>query len=224
MRWPARRYHMLICSLPPLPTRFDGGRLPITPERLQDRLRMLHPDDAREISALEEILEWGARYAETTDAEVARRYRELMGRLRDPLVRRTAAAVVDSRMIVAALRHRRRGLGPPKVWIGQWAEHIRRHFAEPGFRLEHAYPRLERMRQALEEGDALGVHRIILEGTWAWLRRRTDEHHFDFGAVVLYVARWEIIHHWQQLEAERGRAVFETLVTEALGEHAHVYA
>jgi hypothetical protein len=224
MRWPWRRYHMLICSLPALPTRFDAGRLPITPERLQQRLRMLDPDDAREIRSLTEILEWGERFAETSDAEVVRRYRQLMGQLRDPLVRATAAAAVDARMIVTALRQRRRGLGPPQVWIGQWSEHIRRHFADPNFRLAHAYPRLEQLRRLLEEGDALGFHRAMLGATWAWLRKRSDDHHFDFGAVVLYVARWEIIHHWQQLEAERGRAVFETLVTEALGDHADVYA
>jgi hypothetical protein len=215
---------MLICSLPPLPTRFDAERLPITPERLRDRLRMLDPDDAREIRSMSEMLQWSERFAETTDAEVARRYRELMGRLQDRLVRKLAAAIVDTRMIVTALRLRRRGLGPPTVGIGQWFEHIRRHFHEPNLGLSPAFPRLDELRRLLEEGDALGFHRAMVEAAWAYLRRRADEHYFDFGAVALYVARWEIIHHWQQLEAGRGRAVFETLVTEALGEHADVYA
>lgn len=224
MRWPGRRYYMLVCSLPALPVRFDGERLPISPERLRERLRLLHPDDAREIEALRDVLEWNEGFAETTDGEVVRHYRERMARIHDPLLARIAATAVDTRMIGAALRHRRRGLGPPQVWMGQWSDHLRRHFAEPGFRLAHAYPRLERLRQLLEEGDALGFHRLLLEGTWAWLRRQADEHFFDLGAVALWVARWNIIHHWQQLEAERGRAVFETLVTEALGEHADVYA
>jgi hypothetical protein len=42
--------------------------------------------------------------------------------------------------------------------------------------------------------------------------------------VVLYVARWDIIRQWQDLQAERGRPIFEALVKEALGEYANVYA
>jgi hypothetical protein len=215
---------MLICSLPALPVRFDVGRLPISPERLQGRLRLLGEDDAREIEALLEILEWSERFAETTDAEVAARYAELMAHLRDPLCRRVAAAVVDSRMIVAALRRRRRGLPAPAVGIGGWSDHIRRHYREPGLRLTHAFPRVGALERLQESEDALGFHRELLEAAWTYLTRQTGDHGFDFGAVALYVARWAIIHHWQQLEAGRGRAIFETLVTEALGHHADIEA
>src|SRR5262249_32033256 len=45
-------------------------------------------------------------------------------------------------------------------------------------------------------------------------------YYFSYEAVVLYIARWDIIRHWQQLQAERGRVVFEALVTEPLGEYA----
>jgi hypothetical protein len=215
---------MLICSLPALPVRFDAERLPISPERLQDRLRLLEPADAAEIHHLLEILAWSEQYAETTDAAVAERYAELMRRLTNPLVREAAAAAVDARMIVTALRRRRRGLGPPPVGIGRWATHIRQHFADPDLRLGHAFPRLDELRRLLEEGDALGFHRGLLGATWDHLRRRADEHHFSFEAVALYVARWELMQHWQQLEAGRGRAIFEALVTEALGTHADIYA
>jgi hypothetical protein len=51
-----------------------------------------------------------------------------------------------------------------------------------------------------------------------------DYDSFSFEAVVLYIARWDIIRHWQQLQAERGRGVFETLVTEAMGEYAKLYS
>jgi Protein of unknown function (DUF2764) len=224
MSWRSSRYHMLICSLPALPTRFDAERLPISPERLQDRLRMLEPADAQEIRSLLEVLAWSERFAETTDAAVVERYGELMRRLERPLVREVAATAVDARMIVTALRRRRQGLGPPTVGMGQWFAHLRRHFADADFKLAHAFPRLPELRRLLEEGDALGFHRGLLAATWAYLRKRADEHHFTFEAVALYVARWELMHHWQQLEAGRGRAIFEALVAEALGEHAYIYA
>ncbi len=218
------RYHMLVCSLPALPPRFDAGPPPISEERLRRRLRMLEPEDQQEIRDLLAILAWNERFAETTDEAVAERYAELMGRLRRPLVREAAAAAVDARMIVTALRHRRLGRGPPPIWIGQWSEHVRRHFNEPDFRLAHAFPRLPELRRLLEGGDALGFHRALLGATWQWLRKRAADHLFSFEAVALYVARWGLMQHWQQMEAERGRAIFETLVAEALGRHADACA
>jgi hypothetical protein len=218
------RYHMLICSLPALPTRFDAEGLPISRERLQERLRMLDPDDAQEVQHLIEVLVWSTRFAETTDTQVVRRYAELMRRIRHPLVREAAATAVDARMIVTALRRRKRGLGPPPIGMGRWFDHIYHHFDEPDFRLEHLFPRLPEVRRLLDEGDSLGVHRALVDAIWTQLRRRADEYLFTFEAVALYVTRWELMNHWQQLEAGRGRAIFETLVTEALGEHANVYA
>jgi hypothetical protein len=64
----------------------------------------------------------------------------------------------------------------------------------------------------------------MLGETWTYVRRRMQDYDlFSFEAVVLYIARWDIIRHWQQLQAERGRAVFEELVTEAMGEYTKLY-
>jgi hypothetical protein len=224
IRWRSRRYYQLVCSLPALPKRFDAGKLPISPERLQSRLKMLHPDDAREIQHLRDILAWSEKFAETSDAIVVKRYRELMGRFKEPLAREVAATAVDARMIVNALRRRRRKLGPPEIGMGQWYHHVRRHFDEPDFRLGHVFPRLPELRRLLEEGDAIGFQRGLIDATWAWLRKRASERLFSFEAVVLYVARWELMHYWQRMEAERGRAIFESLVAEALGKYEHAYA
>ena len=224
IHWRSRRYYQLICSLPALPTQFDAGKLPISRERLQNRLRMLHPDDAQEIRSFLDILAWREKFADTTDAMVVEKYGELMRRIRYPLTREAAHATVDARMIVNALRRRRRRLGPPSIGIGQWYDHVRRHFEEPDFRLAHAFPNLPELRRLLEEGNAIGFQRGLLAATWDWLKKRANEYHFSFEAVVLYVARWELIHYWQQMEAERGRAIFESLVAEALGKHADAYA
>ena len=62
-----------------------------------------------------------------------------------------------------------------------------------------------------------------LGATWTYLKKRAEDYYFSFEAVVLYIARWDMIRHWQQLQAERGRAIFETLVTEALGAYANIY-
>jgi hypothetical protein len=148
-----------------------------------------------------------------------------MQEITNPLVRDVLVAGMNVRIIVAALRRRRRGLGPPAVGFGQWYEHIRRHFSEPDFRLGHVFPWLVPFDQLLEHGDVLTLYRRILRETWEYLRKRAQDYDsFSFEAVVLYIARWDIIRHWQQLQTERGRAAFESLVTEAMGEYAELYS
>ena len=217
-------YYMLICSLPALPPRFDVDRLPITLERLQARLRMLEPEDAQTISRMLDVLAWSRQVAEATDAAVVKRYGEIMQELTNPLVLEVFAADMEVRMIVAALRRRRQGLGPPTVGFGQRFEHIRRHFNQPDFRLGHMFPWILPFAHMLEQGDVLNLYRRVLGETWAYMKKRAEDYDFSFEAVVLYIARWDIIRHWQQLQAERGRAVFEALVTEALGEYAKLYS
>ena len=116
-------YYMLICSLSALPPRFDVDRLPITLERLQARLRVLEPEDAQEISRMLDILAWSRQGAEATDTAVVQRYGALMQEVTNPLVREVFAADMDVRMIVAALRRRRHGLGPPTVGVGPVVRH-----------------------------------------------------------------------------------------------------
>lgn len=217
-------YYMLLSSLPALPPRFDAGRLPITLERLQGRLRMLEPGDSQEISGMLEILGWSRQYAEQGDGLVVKRYGELMQEVHHPLVREVLATGMDVRMIVAALRRRRAGLGPPDTGFGQAFDQIRSHFLQPDLGLGHVFPWILPFDQLLEQRNSLNLYRHILQATWSYLRKRSDDYYFNFEAVVLYIARWDIIRHWQQLQAERGREVFEALVTEVIGEHAKLYS
>lgn len=218
-------YYMLISSLPALPTRFDVDRLPMTLERLHARLRMLEPEDAEEINRMLAVLRWMSQFVEARDTAVVRRYGELMQEITNPLVRGVLAAGMDMRMIFSALRRRRHGLGPPTVGFGRWFEHIRRHFNEPDFGLGRVLPWLIPFNQLLEQGDVLTLYRRLLGEEWAYMRKRAQDYDtFSFEAVVLYVARWDIMRRWQQLQPERGRAVFETLVTEAMGEYSELHS
>jgi Protein of unknown function (DUF2764) len=218
-------YHMLISSLPVLPPRFDVERLPITLERLQGRLRMLEPEDAEEIERMLAVLRWGNQFEEPSDVAVVQRFDVLMQDITNPLVRDILAYGMDVRMIAVALRSRRRGLGPPTVGIGQWFDHIRRHFDQPDFKLGQVFPWIPEAERLLAQGDLLNLYRsYVLGATWTYLKKRAEDYYFSFEAVVLYIARWDIMRRWQQLQAERGREMFETLVTEALGEYANIYS
>ncbi len=220
----SNRYYMLISSLPPLPPDFKVDRLPISAERLRARLRMLEPEDAREMDRLEDFLKWSRQFEEPNDAAVVKRYEALMQGVRTPLIQEVLTAMMDVRMITTALRRRRFGLGPPPIGIGRWFVHIRRHFNQPDFRLGRVFPGIPGFGPMIEQGDVLNVYRGMMGATWAYFKKRADDYYFSFEAVVLYVARWNIIRLWQGLKAERGRAIFENLIKEALGEHANIYS
>jgi hypothetical protein len=167
------------------------------------------------------FLEWSPQSPATADAAIVRRYEELLHTLRSPLSRTVLKANMNMRMVMAALRRRRHGLGPPPVGIGQWFGQIRRHFQQPDFALGHVLPWLVPFDQLLEHDDVLTLYQRLLGETWSFLRRlEQDCDMFSFEAVVLYIARWDIMRRWQELEPERGRKIFEALVTEAIGEHA----
>jgi len=215
---------MLVSSLPALPPRFDVDRLPITFERLQGRLRMLEPEDAEEIERMLAVLRWGRQFEEPSDIAVVQRYDALMHDITHPLVRDILVYGMDARMIAVALRCRRRGLALPTVGVGQWFDHIRHNFNQSDFKLGQVFPWIPEAERLLAQGDLLSLYRqYVLGATWTYLKKRAEDYYFSFEAVVLYIARWDIIRHWQQLQAERGRAMFETLVTEALGEYANIY-
>jgi hypothetical protein len=215
---------MLISSLPALPTRFEVDRLPITLERLQNRLRMLEPLDADEIDRMLQVLRWSRQFEEANDAAVVKRYAALMQTITNPCVRELLTIGADVRMITVALRSRHRGLGPPEIGIGRWVQHIRRHINQPDFGLGHLFPRIEEYGRLIEQGDMLNLNRLLLDSTWTYFSRCANDYHFSFEAVVLYVLRWNIIRQWQELNVERGRPIFETLVREALGEYVNFYA
>lgn len=223
MRLRSNRYYMLVASLPHLPTRLVRRRLPISLEHLQDRLRMLEPEDTREIEHMMEVLRWSRQFAEPTDEAVVRRYDELMRAITNPLVSEVLIVLMDIRMITTAVRHRRLGLGPPAVGIGRWFDQIRRKFHQPDFGLGRVFPRLAQIALRIEQGDVLSVYQTLLDATWSYLTRRADDFDFSFEAVVLYVVRWNLLAQFQQMQAERGRPIFEALVVEALGEYANVY-
>ncbi len=215
-------YYQLISSLQPLPPRIDAARLPISRERLQDRLHMLEPEDQAEMDRMIKVLAWSRQFEERDDLAVVKRYDALMGEVTNPLVREVLTVALDVQMITTALRRRRRGLGPPPVGIGRWFDQIRRRFNEPDFGLGHVFPRIARIGPLLEQGDVLNAHRGLVEAAWLYLKRLADDYYFSFEAVVLYVARWNIMRQWQEMQPERGRAIFEALVKEVIGTHVNI--
>ncbi len=65
------------------------------------------------------------------------------------------------------------------------------------------------------------AERLLSSVAWTRWCRTAACHTFSFEAVILYLARWEIIDRWTSRDASRGRLRFEQLVSETLGEHGN---
>ena len=217
------RYYTLIASLPALPRSFEVDRVPITPPRLEHRLKMLGPKDAEVVAVLRTFLLWDRQRLHRTDEEVIPYYEELLPRIGNPLARRIVSLRMDIRTIMSGLRRRRGGLSPPPG-VGQWVDHIRRNWQHPDFHLGWQFPWIAEVDRLLGTTECLAIQRILLTVAWNRWKREAERHDpFSFEALLLYLARWEMINRWVNMDAVLGRERFEELVTESLDEYAQLY-
>jgi hypothetical protein len=219
---PSNSYYFLVASLPAMPRYFEVDRLPITQPRLDKRLEMLQPGDAEVVEKLREFLLWDRQPWDRTDEEVISHYDKLMSATANRLARHIVAFQMDVRTIMSGLRRRRRGL-PPPPGVGQWVDHIRKNWEHPEFKLRWEHPWIAEMAPLLDTTDSLRVERIKLRVTWNHWAKLAEQYFFSFEAVLLYLARWEIIKRWTSRDATLGRQRFEQLVTESLDEYANLY-
>jgi hypothetical protein len=218
----SNRYYDLVASLPAMPRYFEVDRVPITRPRLEKRLQMLKPEDAEVVEQLQAFLLWDRQPPDRTDEDMISRYKQLMTTTRNRLARHIVAFRLDVRTIMSGLRRRRRGLSPPPG-VGQWVDHIRRNWEHPDFKLRWQHPWIAQADQLLGTTDCLALERILLGVTWNRWAKLAEQYFFTFETVLLYLARWEIVHRWTSQDAAQGRERFERLVTESLGEHAHPF-
>lgn len=211
-------YYTLIASLPALPSRFDVDRCPITWPRLETRLRMLDANDQLTLKRLVDFLAWDRQPLQRTDQEVIAHYRALTATDGHRLVRSIIDQRTDMRLIISAIRRRRLDLGPPPD-LGQWSGLIRRRWNTPQFGLQARFPWIAEVERLLAEGAADAIERLVLSVQWAMYVRAEPYPLFSFEAVLLYVARWAVVHRWTSQNATLGRERFESTLSKLLESH-----
>jgi hypothetical protein len=229
-----QRYYTLVAGLPALPPRLltaRSRRLPINQERLDERLRMLEPDDAEVMLQAENFLEWHRQPVGRTDAEVAARYRRIQEGPFPAALKEMVGERLTLRTLMAALRRRHLGRPAPvsgpagEPWgVGPWVRHIEQHWGDPDFKLRPLFPFLPKVRAALEKGDPLAVERLVLDVVWKSLGRYGERDAFSFDAVLAYRFRWDILARWLAFDAQVAQNRFESLVHEVIDEHIPSFA
>ncbi|WP_182866829.1 DUF2764 family protein [Stieleria mannarensis] len=209
-------YYTLIASLPPLPRDFDDGPIPITAATLWHRLSMLGQRDREIIQQVSDFFRWDRQPRDRSDAEIRDTHRRLVSEIRHPLVARLVNHRIEMRTVVAALRCQRDGLPQPEFPELPLSVWIRRHWDEPCFRLNHRFDWLSRFCQALDDDQPKRAQWHLFTELWNLWCRLDDHYNFTFESVVLYLARWEILHRWASQDEQRGRQRFNDLVEDIL--------
>jgi hypothetical protein len=217
---PQDRYLTLLTSLPAHGPLFGARQTPLSRLRLRMRLNWLEPEDAEDLARLASVIDWRHQRFDVDDEDVVREAQAEIDRISNAFARELAIWRLELRTVVAALRRRRAGEPAPsgrRRWgFGRWVPHIARHWTEPHFRLERVYPWLPEAKQLLDDGDALGLERLLLGAVWAHLERIGAGHEFDFEAVVVYVTRWDLVARWTRYDADAALARFDELLETAL--------
>ena len=196
--------------------------MPISPLKLDERLKMLEPHDARVIDEMSNFLVWERQPLEQTDEAILRRYDKFNHEVDNRFARELISHTMAIRTIFAGLRCRRLQLEPPQG-VAPIAAQIAKNWNHPDFRLGAQYPWISEVDRQLNGDAPFDLERMRIELLWRRLHRLAEEHFFTFEAVVLYLMRWELVYRWTQRDAEVGQRKFERLVTDAMGEFANMF-
>ena len=220
---PRIRYYTLAASLPRLQHFERTERMAINRQRLDQRLLNLSAEDAAQLGAAEQLVEWQQQPGGRTDAEVVALYRKVSPALENDALRDFVHFRMDQRTVLAALRRRLRGDQPPAShddWgISPRAQWVSGHWDAPDFGLSGHYPWIGEARRLLESRDALALQRLLLNVVWVRLGRIADQRPFGFEEVFAFVFKWDIANRWLSYRADAAVTRFRELVTEGMREH-----
>ena len=201
----------------------EAERVPISRLKLEERLKMLQPTDASVIEEMGDFLVWERQPLERTDEDVVRHYDQFMETVVNRFARDLITQAMTVRSIIAGLRCRRLKLDPPHG-VAPIAAHIARNWNHPDFRLGMRFPWIAEVDAKLNGDSPFDLERKKLDIAWLHVKRLSDQHHFTFEAVVLYLIRWELVYRWTQRDAKTGLEKFERLASESMGEFANMFS
>jgi hypothetical protein len=217
----AGNYYTLIGSLPHLPHFEKAEWLPISRLRLEQRLKMLDPEDAEDLARAETLAVWPMNLAKPkTDAAMAARYREAMEATRQPALRDYLEYRLGLQALVAALRRRKAGLPAPargEIWsVGPWMATIEARWNEPDFHLAVIHRWLPEARKHLDDQNALALERLLMNVMWRKLSRIAESDPFGFEAVFAFVFKWDILRTWLARDPAAARTRFQEMIKEVI--------
>lgn len=219
----SKGYYTLVASLPHLP-RFDkADRLPITRERLIQRLKMLDSEDYKLAEIAAEFIAWRRQPVGRTNAEILSIYNQGVELIfESKLLKPLFELPVNQKTILTALRRREKGSRPNsgEPWgVGPLTLHIEHNWDKPFFKLQSTYPWIVQAQAYLHEGELLKLEYLLANLTWNKLEYMLFKNYFGFEVVVAYLLKWDILQQWLSYNTEAAKARFDELVLETINEY-----
>lgn len=218
-----RNYYELVASLPHL-SRFDQAEsLPISRERLLDRLKMLEPEDYKIADKAAELMVWRRQTTGRSDAEIVEIYKKGMKLFSSPILKELMEFPMNQRTILSALRRKEMGLPKPlpdELWgIGDLVGHIERNWDDPYFKLAALYPWIVQAKADLQSGDSLHLEYFLMNLIWDKLDRLLFKNYFGFEVVIAYLMKWDLIQQWLSLKKEGATSRFEEEIKDIMDKY-----
>lgn len=216
-------YYTLVTSLPYL-QRFDKAeRLPITRERLIQRLKMLDSEDYKLVEMVAEFISWRRQPVGRTNAEIVSIYNQGMKLIfESKLLKPLFELPVNQKTIITALRRREKDMprpNPGELWgIGPLVRHIEHNWDKPFFKLQSTYPWIVQAKNYLHEGELLKLEYLLANLIWNKLESALIKNYFGFEVVVAYLLKWDILQQWLSYNTEEAKVRFDELVLETINE------
>lgn len=217
-------YYTLVASLPHLP-RFDkADRLPISRERLLQRLKMLDSEDYKLAEIAAEFIAWRRQPVGRTNAEILSIYNRGVNLIfESKLLKPLFELPINQKTIMTALRRREKGLPRPnsgELWgVGPLVQHIEHNWDKPFFKLHSLYPWITQAQTYLHEGELLKLEYLLAQLTWNRLEFVLIKNYFGFEVIAAYLLKWDILQQWLSYNIEKAQARFDELVLETIDEY-----
>lgn len=214
-----KEYYTLVASLPALPYFERAQRLPINEVRLRKRMDMLEPEDLQIGKKIVEFISWNLQPVDRTDSDIVILYNELEKLTKHfPLIWKAIEDWMNQNTVLAALRRRKKGIGPPgrneKWGEGPWHIHIIHNWNHPDFMLGAVFPWIAHVRLLFESGQALELQRFLTKENWKKADSVIQENPFAFEAIVAYFIKWGIIEYWLSFSSTAAGNRFDKLILE----------
>ncbi len=221
------KYVMLMSSLPSPDGLFTAKHPPLSRIKLEQRLSVLSDKEKHILRTVEQALDWRLLNAEMSNEQLVTLGKQAIEQVHNHSLSLIIRNRLEIRTILAALRMRHQGHEAPrsKHWgIGRWQAQIKSQWHDPSFGLGQSYPWIILAQKYLNDGDAIGLDKLVLEQAFTQLQRFSHQHLFDFEAVVIYVLKWNLLARSVKYNGYQAKQRFSQLVDHGMADAVPVFA
>ncbi|CAA0117100.1 Uncharacterised protein [BD1-7 clade bacterium] len=215
-------YVDVITALPHLRDPFHSDQTPISRLQLTKRLSSLDHDDRQKLNSIAKLLYWGQLDIETRDADLIRTAQQLKMNFSGMDFLPQIEWRMDLRFVVACLRYRHEGRSADELdkfsRYSIYAHMVRKQWGKNDFGLSGKFPWVVTAKQMLEDEDAFGLERLLMQTVWKYYDAAWHNHQYDFNAILLYTLRWDLVDRWTSYSHPAAQRRFEKLLQEGIAQ------